>query len=121
MVHDASADMIPRDVEFSVKVGSRKTMSLTLTDSCNCAVDMTCCGVYSTGTWKVFRPCGISVFCGAIVYCCRTAGIVTYSLGACDATAANKGGWAGEVEFQNSCCVISDHSKTFRFNIKQSV
>ncbi len=121
MAHDASADMIPRDVEFTVKVGSRKTMSLTLLDSCNCAVNMTCCAVYSTGSWKVFRPCGISIFCGAIVYCNRACGIVTYSLGACDATTANKGSWAGEVEFLNGCCVISDHSKTFRFNIKQSV
>ena len=121
MVHDASSDMIPRDIEFTVKVGSRKTISLSLTDSCNCAVSMTCCTVYSTGIWKVFKPCGTIVFCGAIVYCCRAGGVTTYSLGACDAIAANKGAWAGEIEYINACCVISDHSKTFRFNIKQSV
>jgi len=121
MAHDASADMIPRDIEFSVKVGSRKTLSLTLQDSCNCVVNMTCCTVYSTGTWKVFKPCGTSVFCGAIVYSCRAGGVVTYSLASGDTVAANKGAFAGEVEFLNSCAVISDHSKTFRFNIKQSV
>jgi len=121
MAHDASSDMIPRDIEYSVKVGSRKTLSLTLEDSCNCVVAMCCACVYSTGTWKVFKPCGTSVFCGAVVYSNRSGGVVTYSLGACDATSANKGAWAGEVEYKNVCCVISDHSKTFRFNIKLSV
>ncbi len=121
MAHDASADMIPRDVEYSVKVGSRKTVQLTLTDTCNCAVAMCCACVYNSGTWKVFKPCGTMVFCGAIVYTTRASGLVSYTLAAGDAVTANKGAWAGEVEYINSCCVISDHSQTFRFNINQSV
>ncbi len=121
MVHDASADMIPRDVEYTVKVGSRKTVTLSLTDTCNVAVPMCCVCIYNSGSWKVFKPCGTIVFCGDIVYTTRASGLVSYTLGVCDAIAANKGSWAGEVEYINASCVISDHSQTFRFNINQSV
>jgi len=116
----ASADMIPRDIEYRVKVGSRKVLTLTLTDECNCAVSMACSCTYSTGLWKVFKPGGVLVFCGAIVYSCRPAGQITYTLAACDAVTACAGIWAGEVEYVNMCAVISDHSKTFRFIIEPS-
>jgi len=116
----ASADMIPRDIEYRVKAGSRKVLQLTLTDESNCAVSMACACNYATGTWKVFKPGGVSVFCGAIVYSCRAAGIITYTLAACDAVIACAGNWAGEVEYVNMCAVIFDHSKTFRFKIEPS-
>ena len=120
MPSDASADMIPRDVEFRVKVGSRETVQLTLTDEDNCAVSMTCCSVYNGGNWKVWCPTGTLLINGTITYTCRTAGIVSYTLGACDAISANRGQWAGEVETLNCACVISDQSKTFRFVIEES-
>lgn len=116
----ASSDMIPRDVEYRVKVGDRKTLTLTLTDENNCVVSLACTCIYSTGTWKVNKPCGVSVFCGAITYSCRAAGQITYTLAACDVVTACAGQWAGEVEYVNMCSVISDHSKTFRFTIEPS-
>jgi len=116
----ASSDMIPRDIEYRVKVGDRKTLTLTLTDENNCAVSLACTCIYNSGTWKVNKPCGGSVFCGAITYSCRAAGQITYTLGACDAVVACTGIWAGEVEYINMCSVISDHSKTFRFVIEPS-
>jgi len=116
----ASSDMIPRDIEYRVKVGDRKTLQLTLTDECNNAVSMTCTCVYNSGTWKVFKPGGTIVFCGAITYLTRACGIITYALAACDVTSMCAGQWAGEVEFINMCSVISDHSKTFRFIIEPS-
>jgi len=71
------------DTEYTVKVGSRKVLTLTLNCSdTGCAVSMACCTDYSTGTWKVWRPNGTSVFCGAIVYSCRAGGVITYALDA---------------------------------------
>jgi len=121
MAHDASADMIPRDVTFRVKAGSLKKLILTFNDSCNCAVSLACCTVYASGTWKVDKPCGTAIFCGTIAFCCRTAGIVSYTLVACDVKAACSGTWMGEIEFLNSTCNISDHTQTFGFVIEKGL
>ena len=121
MAHDPSQDMIPRDVTFRVKAGSRKQLVLTLNDSCNCAVSMTCTTIYNKGTWKVDKPCGTAVFCGAIAFCCRAAGVVSYTLAACDVVTACAGVWMGEVEFLNCACVITDHSQTFGFVIEKGL
>ena len=121
MAHDASADMIPRDVTFRVKAGSLKKLILTMNDSCNAAVSMSCVCVYASGTWKVDKPCGTSVFCGAIAFCTRASGIVSYTLVACDVVAACAGVWMGEIEFLNSACAISDHSQTFGFVIEKGL
>ncbi len=121
MVHDPSADMLPRDVTFRVKAGSRKKLILTLNDSCNDAVAMCCCVVYNKGTWKVEKPDGTCIFNGPITYCCRAAGIVSYTMAACDVVAACSGVWMGEIEFKNACCVITDHSQTFGFVIEKGL
>lgn len=71
------------DVQFDVKAESRETLTFVLNDSCGCVVDFTCACNFATGIWKVWRPNGTSVFCGAIVYSCpRTSGTVTYALDA---------------------------------------
>jgi len=71
------------DVQFTVKTGSRDTLTLTLDCSdTGSPVSMACVCVYNTGTWKVWRPNGTIVFCGAIVYSCRAGGQITYALDA---------------------------------------
>ena len=120
MPGDASADMIPRDVEFRVKVGSREQLCLTLVDENNCTVSMACACIYAGGSWKVWCPTGTLLINGTITYECRAGGVVSYTLVACDAALADKGQWAGEVETLNACCAISDQSKTFRFVIEES-
>ncbi len=121
MAHDPSSDMIPRDVTFRVKAGSRKMLVLTLNDSCNCAVSMTCTTIYNKGTWKVEKPDGTCIFNGAIAFCCRAAGTISYTLAACDVVAACAGTWMGEVEFKKTCCQITDHSQTFGFVIEKGL
>jgi len=82
-----SINMKRYDVNYTVKSGSTKTLTLTLNCSdTGCAVSMACACNFATGTWKVWKPNGTSVFCGAIVYSCRGGGIITYTLIATQAT-----------------------------------
>jgi len=115
-----SIDMQRHDVNFEVKVGSRQTLTLTLTDDSGCVQSLTCTCIYNAGTWKVWEPDGTLIINGAINYSCRAAGEITYTLAMCDATICDAGRWEGEVEYINMCCIISDQSDSFGFVIKES-
>jgi len=117
-----SINMKRHDVNYTVKVGSRKTLTLTLNcPDTGCAVNMACVCTFNTGTWKVWRPSGVSLFCGAIVYSCRAGGVITYTLGACDVnTICEAGIWEGEVEYLDCMCVVSDQSGSFGFTVEES-
>ena len=75
-----SINMKRNDLEYTVKVGGLNTLTFTHLDSSGCVVGLCCVCVYATGTWKVWKPNGTGVFCGAIVYTTRACGIVSYTL-----------------------------------------
>ncbi len=75
---------------------------------------------FATGTWKVFKPDGVSVFSGSIVYSNRAGGTVTYTMAACDATNMCAGIWEGEVEYLDCMGAITRQSPSFGFKIEES-
>ena len=50
--------MRKRDIEFVEKVGSRRTLTLTLTDDTGTVIDMSSATSYNSGKWKVWKPDG---------------------------------------------------------------
>jgi len=68
------------DLEYTVKVDGLNTVCFTHRDSSGCVVGLCCVCTYATGTWKVWKPNGTIVFCGAIVYTTRACGLVSYTL-----------------------------------------
>ena len=112
--------MVGRSTEFRVKAGSLITLQLTITDDGGTAKNLSNTVTYNTGKWKVWKPDGTLQIDGAITFSDRTNGIVTYALGATDATNAKAGIWEGEVELKDSSGTISEQTQTFNFTIEES-
>ncbi len=115
-----SMNMTGRSTSFVVKAGSRATLQLTIKDSDGTVKDLSNDTTYATGKWKVWKPDGTLIIDGSITFSDRANGIVTYTLGASDATAANTGVWEGEVEIKDTSSVISEQTETFNFTIEES-
>ena len=115
-----SMDMRGRGVSFTVKAGSRATLQITIKDSSGTAKNLSNTVTYNSGKWKVWKPDGTLQIDGAITFSDRTNGIVTYALGATDATNAKAGIWEGEVELKDSSGTISEQTQTFNFTIEES-
>ena len=115
-----SVNMNRRNVIFTTKVGSRSTLELTIKNSDGTVKDLSNDTTYATGKWKVWKPDGTLIIDGNITFSDRANGIVTYTLGASDATAANVGIWEGEVEIKDTGSVISEQTQSFNFTIEES-
>ena len=115
-----SMNMTGRSTSFVVKVGSRATLQLTIKNSDGTVKDLSNDTTFATGKWKVWKPDGTLIIDGSITFSDRSNGIVTYTLGASDATAANAGVWEGEVEIKDTSSVISEQTETFNFTIEES-
>jgi len=117
-----SINMKRSDLEFTVKRGGQNTLTFTHKDQgTGCVIALCCACTYNTGTWKVWEPDGTIVFCGAIVYSCRAAGEITYTLKSTDICAVgDQGIWEGEVEFINCVCAVIDQGRSFTFTIQES-
>jgi len=116
----SSRDMSRRDLVYTVKVGSRKTLTFNMKDANGAILDLTDTTTYSTGVLKVWKPDGTLLINGAIVFSNRAGGVVTYALGAGDAVIANSGVWVGEIELKNTSAIISEQSETMQFIIEES-
>jgi|TARA_R110000796_G_C14381916_1_gene415320 hypothetical protein len=112
--------MRKRDIEFVEKVGSRRTLSLTLTDDTGTAIDMSSTTSYSTGRWKVWKPDGTLLINGTLTFTTRSTGFVSYVLVASDTVIANAGVWEGEVEILDDSSTMVVQSSTFTFTILES-
>ena len=112
--------MRKRDIEFVEKVGSRRTLSLTLTDDAGTTIDMSSTTTYNTGKWKVWKTDGTLIIDGAITFFDRVNGSISYDLTAADTASANAGVWEGEVEIFNDAPIMKTQSETFTFTIKNS-
>ena len=110
-----SMNMVGRSTEFRVKVGSKPTLQLTITDDAGTAKNLSNTVTYNTGKWKVWKPDGTLVINGNITYATRASGIVTYTLVTSDTVIANAGNWSGEIELLDSSGGISEQTKTFNF------
>ena len=86
-----SMNMVGRSTEFRVKVGSRPTLQLTITDDAGTAKNLSNTVTYATGKWKVWKPDGTLIINGNITYTTRASGIVTYTLVTSDTVIANAG------------------------------
>ena len=115
-----SMNMVGRSTEFRVKVGSKPTLQLTITDDAGTAKNLSNTVTYNTGKWKVWKPDGTLVINGNITYATRASGIVTYTLVTSDTVIANAGIWSGEIELLDSSGGISEQTKTFNFVIEES-
>lgn len=115
-----SMNMVGRATEFRVKVGSRPTLQLTITDDAGTAKNLSNTVTYSTGKWKVWKPDGTLLINGNIIYTTRASGIVSYTLTSTDTASANAGIWSGEIELLDSSSAISEQTKTFNFVIEES-
>ena len=115
-----SADMEGRATEFKVKAGSRATLQLTVSDSSGNAKDLSNTTTYATGKWKVWKPGGVLIINGDLVFTTRASGLVSYVLSATDTAIANAGRWEGEVELKDSNGDISEQTKSFTFMIEES-
>jgi hypothetical protein len=115
-----SMNMVGRSTEFRVKVGSKPTLQLTITDDAGTAKNLSNTVTYNTGKWKVWKPDGTLVINGNITYATRASGIVTYTLVTSDTVIANAGNWSGEIELLDSSGGISEQTKTFNFVIEES-
>ena len=116
----SSMNMVGRATEFRVKVGSRPTLQLTITNDAGTAKDLSNTVTYATGKWKVWKPDGTLLVNGNITYVTRASGIINYTLTSSDTSAANAGNWSGEVELIDSSAGISEQTKTFNFVIEES-
>ena len=115
-----SINMKGSSTHFIVKVGSRATLELTIKNSDGTVKDLSNDTTYATGKWKVWKPDGTLIIDGSITFSDRANGIVTYTLGTSDATAANVGIWEGEVEIKDTGSVISEQTQSFNFTIEES-
>ena len=115
-----SMNMVGRSTEFRVKVGSRPTLQLTITDDAGTAKNLSNTVTYATGKWKVWKPDGTIIINGNITYTTRASGIVTYTLVTSDTVIANAGIWSGEIELLDSSGGVSEQTKTFNFVIEES-
>ena len=115
-----SINMTPRADEYRVKVGSRATLTLTITDSANVIKNLSNTVTYSTGKWKVWKPNGTLIINGDILYDDRVNGIISYTLITADTVIANAGVWEGEVELLDSDGSISEQTSSFNFIIEES-
>ena len=115
-----SMNMKGSSTHFIVKVGSRATLELTIKNSDGTVKDLSNDTTYATGKWKVWKPDGTLIIDGSITFSDRANGIVTYTLGASDATTANVGIWEGEVEIKDTGSVISEQTQSFNFTIEES-
>lgn len=115
-----SMNLVGRNVEFIVKVGSRSQVVLTITDSAGVKKNLSDTNTYSTAKWKVWKPDGTLIIDGTAVYSDRVNGEISYDLLAADTVVANEGIWAGEVELLNISSVMTEQSETFNFTIEES-
>jgi len=109
-----------RAASYTVKPGSRATLSIIILDSDGFFRDMTDTLLYATCKWKVWKPDGTLIIDGAAVYANRATGEITYDLEATDIIAADGGIWEGEVEIFDSTSKLVDQSHTFDFIIEKS-
>ena len=112
--------MRKRDIEFIEKVGSRRTVSLTLTDDVGTVIDLSSTTTYNTGKWKVWKPDGTLLINGTVTFLDRSNGVISYDLTAADTVTANAGIWEGEVEIFNDTPIMKVQSATFTFTIEES-
>lgn len=112
--------MRKRDIEFVEKVGSRRTVSLTLTDDVGTVIDLSSTTTYNSGKWKVWKPDGTLIIDGVLTFVDRSNGLVSYDLTAANTVLANAGVWEGEVEILNNSSVMKVQSSTFTFTILES-
>ncbi len=112
--------MRKRDIEFVEKVGSRRTVSLTLTDDVGTVIDLSSTTTYNTGKWKVWKPDGTLIIDGTLTFVDRSNGIVSYDLTAANTALANAGVWEGEVEIYNDSAIMKVQSNNFTFTIIES-
>lgn len=108
------------EVTFTVKVGSRATLELTILDADGNAKDLSDTATYSTAKWKVWKPDGTLIIDGSASFSDRANGKVSYNLSATDTAAINAGSWEGEVELFNNSAIITEQSETFGFDIEES-
>ena len=109
-----------RATEFRVKVGSRATLQLTISDSAGNAKDLSNDVTYATGVWKVWKPDGTLIINSAITFTTRSLGLISYALSATDTVLANAGVWEGEVELKDSNGDMAEQTKTFNFVLEES-
>jgi len=114
------SNMIGRATEYRIKVGSRATLQLTVTDSGGTAKSLADTVTYASGNWKVWKPSGTLIINGAITYDDRVNGVITYALTANDTVIANAGNWEGEVELKNSSGTMVEQTQSFNFTIEES-
>ena len=112
--------MRKRNIEYIVKVGSKKTVSLTLADDTGTAIDLSSTSTYNTGKWKVWKPDGTLIIDGVLSFITRSSGLVGYNLTAANTAIANAGVWEGEVEILNDDPAVEIQSNTFTFTIEES-
>jgi len=115
-----STNMFGRDVTFTIKVGDRKTLIITITNQQGVATNLSNTTTFSTARWKVWKPDGTLLIDGAATYSDRANGQISYALVATDTAIENAGNWVGEVEMFNDSAISSDQSETFNFNIIES-
>ena len=112
--------MRKRDIEFVEKVGSRRTISLTLTNDTGTVIDLSSTTSYNSGKWKVWKPDGTLLIDGAVTFANRSTGLISYDLTAANTVIANAGVWEGEVEILDNSSVMAVQSNTFTFTILES-
>ena len=112
--------MRKRDIEFVEKVGSRRTVSLTLTDDTGTVINLSSTTSYNSGKWKVWKPNGTLLIDGVVTFANRSTGLISYDLTAANTVIANAGVWEGEVELFDDASVMAVQSSTFTFTILES-
>ncbi len=101
-------------------MGSRRTLTLTLTDDTGTVIDMSSATSYNSGKWKVWKPDGTLIIDGTLTFVTRSAGLVSYALTAANTVIANAGVWEGEVEILDDSAVMTVQSSTFTFTLLES-
>lgn len=120
LAEEGGSFMRKRFVEFRVKQGSLRTLSLEIQDSEGGIVDLTNTTTYASGKWKVWRTDKKTVINGNIVFNNRAQGIVEYTLVASDTVNNNAGVFEGEVELYDNLGNLVEQSDTFTFIIEDS-
>jgi hypothetical protein len=107
-------------IEYVEKVGSRRTLIMTITDDRGDTISMNDTSKYNSGKWKVWRSDGSLIINGDIVFFDRPTGVIQYSLTASDTLPQNAGVWAGEVEIFDDNGISTEQTETFTFIIRNS-
>lgn len=105
---------------FEEKVGSRRTLTLTITDENNDTINMEDEAEYSYGYWKVWKADGTLIINGAIEFFSRPNGQVEYELGENDCIVEKVGTHTGEVEIYDEEDHLVEQSDNFTMIIKYS-